>query len=370
MNILFVSSLYPAYPGHSIKEISYALHNFVKYWIKDHKVVVIRPYFIPSKKIRKYKNFFILDNVKVYNIPVYRLPRTKIYFPYKINKLLQKINYIPDKVIAHMSDSFIWMGKIAEKYGADYIIGIHNSDLRRIKSYENIIDNTYKIACRSKPIKQRFLKIYPKYENKIFVANSGINKAEIESKEFFKNKINSWKNKEKIRFITVSLLQKLKNIDVNINVLANLKKYNWEYIIIGDGEEKENLEKLVDKKNLKERVKFLGMKERKEVLEYLKYSDVFMMISSPETFGLAYLEAMAKGNIIIGAKGWGIDGIIKNEYNGFLVEPRNEKSLKKILEKIINSDYSFKERIIHNMYNTILNLTEEKVSKNYLENIK
>jgi len=34
------------------------------------------------------------------------------------------------------------------------------------------------------------------------------------------------------------------------------------------------------------------------------------MVSAPETFGLVYLEAMAKGCIVIGTKNWGIDGIV------------------------------------------------------------
>ena len=36
------------------------------------------------------------------------------------------------------------------------------------------------------------------------------------------------------------------------------------------------------------------------------------MVSEPETFGLAYLEAMAKGCLVVGAYGWGIDGIIRH----------------------------------------------------------
>ena len=43
------------------------------------------------------------------------------------------------------------------------------------------------------------------------------------------------------------------------------------------------------------------------------------MISSPETFGLAYLEAMARGNIVIGTKGWGIDGIVIDGENGLFM---------------------------------------------------
>ena len=49
----------------------------------------------------------------------------------------------------------------------------------------------------------------------------------------------------------------------------------------------------------------------------MEESDVFAMVSSPETFGLVYIEAMAKGCVTIGSKGEGIDGVIVNNENGF-----------------------------------------------------
>ena len=94
------------------------------------------------------------------------------------------------------------------------------------------------------------------------------------------------------------------------------------------------------------------------------------MVSSFETFGLVYLEAMATGNIVIGAKGEGIEGIIKNNINGFLCTPRDKKELAQTLARIITgSSKKELEDSVTRSRETVLNYTEEKAAKNYLENI-
>ncbi|BBE30175.1 glycosyl transferase [Tepiditoga spiralis] len=371
MKILMITSLYPAYKNHSIKEISYALHNFITEWNKNNEVIVFRPYFIPARKKVHYEKKVIIDNITIYNVPVYRIPKLGIFFTKNIIKKLENIKFNPDKVICHLSPAFSWGYKIADRFNADFIVGIHNSDLKEYnKKYIEIFTKAKKIACRSKSIQNRLIEKYPQFKNKTFIANSGIDKNEIESKDFFYNKIDFWKNKDKINFITVSLLQKLKNIDINLKALANLKYKNWNYTIIGDGEEREYLENLVDELNLKDKVKFLGMKDRFVGLEYMKKSDVFIMASAPETFGLAFLEAMAKANIIIGAKGWGIDGIIKNNYNGFLVKPRNTQEMINVLNSLFESGFNEINKILLNSYDTINNYTQELMAKAYIDNIK
>ena len=102
----------------------------------------------------------------------------------------------------------------------------------------------------------------------------------------------------------------------------------------------------------------------------MRKSDVFVMVSSPETFGLVYLEAMASGCITVGSKGEGIDGIIKNGYNGFLVEPRNVSALKDTLERIINLNYLDKENILINGLKTASALSEDAVAKKYISFIR
>lgn len=377
MNILLISDIYPYYINQSRKEISYALHYFTKEWIKNNRVIVIRPFIVPKniKNINLYPNKFILDKVEVHVLPLIKIPKTKIFIhkilTKKIKKILNIKKFVPNVILAHMNNSFLWASTLSNYYDSKFIIGIHNGDLKKIneKKYRKAFSNANFIACRSYSVKKHFLKYFPDQKDKIIIANSGIEKKYIENKAFFLNKINNLKKKKTFQIITVASLIKLKNIDLNIKALSKLKYYNWHYNIVGDGEELKNLKLLIEKYNLKNRISFLGYKKRAESIELMSKNDIFLMVSAPETFGLAYLEAMAKGNIIIGAKNWGIDGIIKNGINGFLVNHKKEEELVNILKNLFENKYDI-EKILKNSINTISNFSQENMANNYLKNFK
>lgn len=62
---------------------------------------------------------------------------------------------------------------------------------------------------------------------------------------------------------------------------------------IGRGVEAAKITKCAKRLNIEDKVHLLGYMERTQVVEHLKNSAVFIMISRKETFGLVYLEAMA-----------------------------------------------------------------------------
>ena len=93
----------------------------------------------------------------------------------------------------------------------------------------------------------------------------------------------------------------------------------------------------------------------------MKKSDVFVMPSAPETFGLVYLEAMASGCIVVGAKGWGIDGLIKNGFDGYLVEPRDIDALKNFLLTCLLKIRLKYEKIVEILLENLLLMKHRKI---------
>jgi glycosyltransferase involved in cell wall biosynthesis len=376
MNILLITNLYPAYKNQSVKETSYALHDFSKEWKNNNNLIVMRltypiyKTFISKRSLyQNLPNTFILDNIKIYNIRMFKFPKIDITFGFNtVLKMLNKLNFYPDIILSHMDDSYIIANKLSNIYKCKFVLGIHNSDLQVIKNKKNLknLKNCSYIACRSIPIKNRMINYFPEYEKKMIIANSGIDSSDIENHEYFIKKIENWRAKAKIIFITVAVLQKLKNIDTNLEALSLFFDYDWEYFIIGDGEEKKNLQEKANILKINNKVHFLGEKTREEVLAYLKTSDVFIMVSAPETFGLAYLEAMAKGNIVIACKNWGIDGIITDKKNGFLAEARNVEQLSNILQNVFSSTFEEKKRLLCETEQTILANTTKIAAENYL----
>ena len=115
-------------------------------------------------------------------------------------------------------------------------------------------------------------------------------------------------------------------------------------------------------------ISYLGELSEQQVSETLKQSDIFLLPRSTETFGLVFLEAAAKGNVIIGYKNSGVDGVFENEKNAFFIN--SKRQLIEVLKQIITNkkiNY-YKEKANHR----VKELTWEKVIKlykNYYENI-
>lgn len=93
----------------------------------------------------------------------------------------------------------------------------------------------------------------------------------------------------------VARISKEKNIDFSIELVGHLvkKQRNIKLVIIGDGEEKDRLEKIVESKGLSEYILFLGKKTGVE--KYYSMIDLFLMPSLYEGFPVAAVEAIASG---------------------------------------------------------------------------
>ena len=109
-----------------------------------------------------------------------------------------------------------------------------------------------------------------------------------------------------------------------------------------------------------------GKISREEVAVHYKRSDVFVMISDNETFGLVYLEAMSMGCITIASIGGGVDGIIKNGENGFLCKPGDKEDLKRIVLLIRSMPKEELQRISNNGVETARLYSDKSVAINYL----
>ena len=166
-------------------------------------------------------------------------------------------------------------------------------------------------------------------------------------------------------------LNKLKNVEIILYALAKLNgSINYEFSIIGDGEDFWKLKNLAKVIGIENEVHFLGKLSRQDTLAIMRLSDIFIMVSSPETLGLVYLEAMSQGCITIGTKNEGIDGLIVNEENGFLVNKKDVHSLVHILEKIAQMDLDDKIALLSNSLDTISKLTDEIVARKYSNRIE
>ena len=141
-------------------------------------------------------------------------------------------------------------------------------------------------------------------------------------------------SKDSIVLLSVGELNKNKNHSIVIKALAKLNNPNIHYLICGQGNLKEYLEKLIKKLKLENNVKLLGF--RKDIYEIYKISDIFVFPSKREGLSVALMEAIVCELPIICSDIRGNRDLIKNGNNGFLADNSVENYIYKI-NKIINN---------------------------------
>jgi glycosyltransferase involved in cell wall biosynthesis len=137
-----------------------------------------------------------------------------------------------------------------------------------------------------------------------------------------------------VRFITVGHLTARKNIALLIRAFAKAKIAQHSCLtIVGDGEDRSNLERLAAYCGASDRVAFVGRVERDKMAEIMVEHDAFALASNGETFGVVVAEALAVGLPVVSTRSGGPEDIV-DASNGLLVAVGDEAGLARALEQM------------------------------------
>ncbi len=202
--------------------------------------------------------------------------------------------------------------------GKKFYVTIHGLDITwPNKFYQNLICHSLKradkIICVSNHTKDICLKKGLK-KNKIIVINNGTNIPSGNEKTLGKQE---WLKKYSINprnkiIISVGRLIRRKGIDEVINnCFAKLKRDNYQYFIIGEGKEKNEIEKNITRHRLGKKIRLVGKIPPLDLKSFYKYSDFFLMpnieiTGDVEGFGIVCIEAGSWGLPVISS---GIQGL-------------------------------------------------------------
>ncbi|HEX6190916.1 MAG TPA: N-acetyl-alpha-D-glucosaminyl L-malate synthase BshA [Chitinophagaceae bacterium] len=132
-------------------------------------------------------------------------------------------------------------------------------------------------------------------------------------------------NKEKV-LIHASNFRKLKRVEDVVRIFAEVNKViPSKLLFVGDGPERPMAESLCRELNICDDTRFVGKQEQIE--EILAISDLFLLTSDYESFGLAALEAMAAGVPVISTNAGGLPEININAKTGYLSNVGNVKEM-------------------------------------------
>ena len=395
MKILVLTSIYP---GEDVpKGFTPVVHYFTKVWIKlgyDVRVIHFCTYFprvyymAPSwlKKIVQNKFGFVLpdrplneereyehEGVKVYRIP---LKKTIPMGRYPMNELrkacmlaekyLKRENYKPDHIISHwLNPQLVVMSHLKDKTGAITTMVLHGAGAKMWKPFKDRIDLVEDVdiwGYRSLAIKRDFEQTHkqPLYSFQCF---SGI-------PEYYTQDVLPRDGSFHDCFVQVGVLMDRKYPDKTIDAVSTVYGNNpYLLTIVGDGAMKDELEEKVKGLGVPDKIHLTGRLPRQEIIPILDKSDVFILISRDEVFGLVYIEAMSRGCIVVASRGEGMEGVIRHGENGFLCEAGNAQELIEIIRHIRSLSNEERKRISDAAIATSLKLTDVSVARDYIETV-
>ena len=380
MNILVYTQYYPAPKAVRALNDTLVIHYFAKELQKaGHRVQVVcvslsRVQFLLKNKFRDIiptEEDYVYDGVNVHLVRYQKLKPHESYpdafqasiINKRLKKFKQRLGWKPERVFVHFPTSFTGLDEILAD-GVPVLGDFHNFDAYHVLPRKEGI----KAAEFIKKIKNwgyRNVRVYDVLKGidsrEIVRTYSGIDDALLAGDDFIQEK--KQRHNKTMEIVFVGRLLPLKNVDIIIRAVKQLS-FACRFTIVGDGEEMARLRELAQGAD---NIRFCGMLPRSEAIEEMKKADVFIMISSPESYGLVYLEAMAQGCITIAARGEGFDGIIKDKENGFLRNPGSVEEAMEALNSIHAMTDVERSEMIAKGYALACSLTEENTARMMLE---
>ena len=208
------------------------------------------------------------------------------------------------------------------------------------------------ILAISDSVKNSLITFFGVSEEKVSVLYNGISleKFHDTNKEISQN----------ARLIYVGRLIKEKGVQKTIKALSLMSSdVDYTFTIVGDGPYRSELVKTVEENNMQEKIFFAG--PQKDVMKYLSSADIFIHLPNwEEGFGISLIEAMASGLLCVCNSKGALPEIVKNGFNGLLVEDSSNDVLSTEFENIINN---YRE----NKYQLIIETAKNDVKKYSIE---
>lgn len=397
MNIVMITELFTGMEDgveQRLGQSTVAIYDLIKHWSKKHNLLCIREVPLGWKRWLKYKigklfgktsvydeipEFYEVSGITVYTVKYLSYPHNRILgkpfykrIAEKIKRILKNAEYKPDIIIAHMPTFNIMYYIERLRKGIPTVAVLHRSDLDKlyrkgaaVKYKIDLLNTNFnKICSRSKAICMQAKRLgLSNLTDDIILSSVPMN---------VKHDRNwSYMSKREINILYVGALIEQKGVQLILKSVSELiDKYMLKVIIVGSGSYETKLRILARDLQIENYIEFVGQKSREEVYGYMRNADIFIMPSYHETLGLVYLEAMSSGCITIGTRGEGIDGIIVNEENGYLVGKNDVTEIIKCLDTIMCMSEKELEQISNAAVETMRYYNEENVSERYLEIIE
>lgn len=241
--------------------------------------------------------------------------------------------------------------KLEKIYGIPYIVSVRNTDLyvffEKFFFMRNlgvqILENAGAIVFLSEAYKKELINKYVPVEkrtdidNKCVIIPNGIDDV------FFENRIGKKKMSEVVNILHIGDIDKNKNLTETVSAVQILKERGYRISFKAVGTVKD---KRLEKRLNESKVEIYPRCTLKETLKYYEDSQILVMPSHHETFGLVYAEAMSQGVPVVYTRGQGFDGQYSDGEVGYSVSDDKPEELACAIEHIIEDYENISERCI------------------------
>ena len=331
---------YPTYGGSGIvaTELGMSLAN------KGYEVHFISSALPARLDITNPNIFFHKVNVQTY--PLFQ------YQPYDIalsSMIYRVVNlYKLDLLHAHYAIPYAYAAFTAKQMlkeeGKDIplVTTLHGTDITLVgqhPSYKHAVEFSINqsdtITSVSESLKKDTLQFF-QIKKEIQVITNFIDNSEFIGKSDYQR--NQFATPDEKILIHVSNLRPVKRVDEVLEIFKNVqKKINCKLIIIGEGPDMEKVNQFLEEHpDLINRVRLLG--KVNDLYKILQLSDVFLLPSEQESFGLAALEAMAAETPVISSNAGGIPEVNIQGETGFLAEIGNVEAMSNYTIKLLSDE--------------------------------
>ncbi len=326
MNILLFTLEYPPFKG----GVAHYYKNLVEHYPKGDTI-------------------FVLDNNEGKLLSSKIKPSWLISFRALTKKI--KKHKIKHVLVGHILPLGTVTYLLSRVFGFKYSVVLHGMDFTFMQREKRkkflgkiILKNAENIFCGNSYVSKLVLEFLgEEFSNKTTIVNPGLNinnKSQIIDHELINSLKSKYNLENKFILFSVGRLVERKGFDKVIEVVNELNDNNIKYVLIGDGPNKEMLNKKIgNNKN----ILFINEKiTDEEKNAWFDICNAFIMPSRNingdfEGFGIVYLEANLHNKPVIAGDSGGVVDAVKNNLNGLLINPENNEEIKNAIIKLVKN---------------------------------
>jgi len=315
-------------------------------------------------------------DIKFHKIPIITFPKylTTLSFAYFTQRRLNRNNFS----LVH-SHERIFGADIFTLHGIPHRYWVHNIRRKRMSLYDLATDwvekklvyegNCQKFIAVSNLTRDIFLQEYNIDPQRVTVIHPGVdlNDYAIADKKLIRADIRKeygFSSEEPI-ILFASMNFEIKGLDAIMLSLAKLKakQHSFKLLVAGKGNVKKYTQ-VAHEANIAEDVVFTGMLSKGNLIRLYLASDMYVMLSKFDTFGMVVLEAMAAGLPVIISSNVGAKDIVQEGENGFIISDTSDANY--VASKIaLLLNETIRSSMVQSAYYTAMQNTWDHVALKY-----